>query len=85
MSSGESRIYRVTQLRTNGVHCLEPAGTGPVVFKIVPVTGVALRVSRVSRCEAVLHPGKGCTWHLMKGIGSADWGDGRPNSKARTG
>ena len=41
--SGQSRVYRVTQLRTNGVHCRESAGTGPVVpNKVVPVTGAAL-------------------------------------------
>ena len=28
--SGQSRVYRVTQLRTDGVHCRESAGTGPV-------------------------------------------------------
>ena len=28
--SGHSRVYRVTQLRTEGVHCRESAGTGPV-------------------------------------------------------
>ena len=28
--SGESRVYRVTQLRTDGVRCQEPTGTGPV-------------------------------------------------------
>ena len=27
--SGQSRVYRVTQLRTDGVHCRESAGTGP--------------------------------------------------------
>ena len=27
-SSGQSRVYRVTQLRTDGVHCRESAGTG---------------------------------------------------------
>ena len=37
--SCQSRVYRVTQLRTDGVHCRESAGTGPVVFKVVPVTG----------------------------------------------
>ena len=37
--SSQSRIYRVTQLRIDGVHCRESAGTGPiVVLKIVPVT-----------------------------------------------
>ena len=39
---GQSRVYRVTQLRTNGVHCRKSAGTGPVVLKVVPVTGAAI-------------------------------------------
>ena len=34
--SGQSRVYRVTQMRTDGVHCRESAGTGPVVLKVVP-------------------------------------------------
>ena len=34
--SGQSRDYRVTQLRTNGVHCRECPGTGPVNLKEVP-------------------------------------------------
>ena len=34
--SGRSRVYRVTQLRTDGVHCQESAGTGPVNLKVVP-------------------------------------------------
>ena len=36
------RVYRVTQLRTDGVYCREAADTGPVNLKVVPVTGVAL-------------------------------------------
>ena len=32
-SSGRSRVCRVTQLRTNGVHCREYAGTGAVNLK----------------------------------------------------
>ena len=39
--SGQSRLYRVAQLRTDGVHCRESAGTGPTVLKVVPVTGAA--------------------------------------------
>ena len=39
--SGQSRLNRVTQLCTNGVHCRESAGTGPVVLKIVRGMGVA--------------------------------------------
>ena len=34
--SGQSRFYRVTQLRTDGVHRRESAGTGPVNVKVVP-------------------------------------------------
>ena len=39
--SGQSRVYRVTQLCTDGVHCPEFVGTGPVVLKVVRVTGAA--------------------------------------------
>ena len=35
--SGQSRVYRVTHLRTDGVHCRESTGTGPPVnLKVVP-------------------------------------------------
>ena len=34
--SDQSRVYRVTQLCTDGVHCRESAGTGPVNLKVVP-------------------------------------------------
>ena len=43
--SGQSRLYRVTQLRTNGVHCRESAGTGPVVPKAVRVRDAPFQVS----------------------------------------
>ena len=33
--SGQSRVYRVTQLRTDGVHCRESAGIGPVNLKAI--------------------------------------------------
>ena len=39
--SGQSRVYRVTQLRTDGVHYREVTDTGPEVLKVVPVTGAA--------------------------------------------
>ena len=32
--SGQSRVYRVTQLRTDGVHCRKSAGTGPANLKV---------------------------------------------------
>ena len=35
-SLGQSPVYRVTQLRTDGVHCRESAGKGSVAFKVVP-------------------------------------------------
>ena len=34
--SGQSRVHRVTQLRTDGVHCRESTGTEPVNLKVVP-------------------------------------------------
>ena len=44
--SGQSRVYRVPQLRTGGVHCRESASTGPVVLNVVSVTGaVSLKVT----------------------------------------
>ena len=34
--SGQSRVYRVTQLRTDGAHCQESADIGLVNLKVVP-------------------------------------------------
>ena len=34
--SGQSRVYRVTLLRTDGVHCRESAGTRPVNLMVLP-------------------------------------------------
>ena len=39
--SGQSRVDRVTQSRTDGVHSRESVGTGPVVLKVVRGTGAA--------------------------------------------
>ena len=33
--SGQSRVYRVKQLRTDGIHCRESADTEPVSLKVV--------------------------------------------------
>ena len=33
--SDQSRVYRITQLRTNGAHCRESAGTRPVNLKVL--------------------------------------------------
>ena len=35
-TSGQSRVYRVTQMRTDVVHCRESTSTGPVNLKVVP-------------------------------------------------
>ena len=57
MSSGQSRVHRVTQLRADGVHCRESADTGPVVLKVVPVTGAAiLQVTADQKMCASLNP-----------------------------
>ena len=56
---GQSRAFQVTQLRTDGVHCRESAGTGPVVLKIVPVTGAAflqINVDQLTCASLSPHP-----------------------------
>ena len=40
--SGQCRINRVGEFRTDDVPCRESAGTGPVVLKVVPVTSAAI-------------------------------------------
>ena len=49
-ASGQSQhqVNRVTtQLRSNGVHCRESPGTGPVVLNVLPVT---VKCSMSSKC-----------------------------------
>ena len=49
----------VTQLRTDGIHCQESAGTGPVVLKVVPVTGAAIlkaTMEQLMRASLFPHP-----------------------------
>ena len=41
LPSDQFRVYQVTQLRTDGVHCRKSVGTGPAVLKAVPVSGAA--------------------------------------------
>ena len=38
ITEGQSQVYQVTQLRTDGVHRREPAGTGPIAPNVVRVT-----------------------------------------------
>ena len=53
--SGQCRVYRVAQLRTDGVHCRESTGTGPLVFKVVTLTGAALQVTDQLICASLSH------------------------------
>ena len=39
--SSQSRVYQVTQLRTNAAYCRESASTGPLILKVVPVRGAS--------------------------------------------
>ena len=43
--SCQSRVYEVTQLRTDGVHCREFAGTGLEILKVLPAAGAAFASS----------------------------------------
>ena len=59
--SSQSRNYRViTHLRTDGVHCREFAGTGPVVLKVVRVTGTTalagLTMDQLMHASLFPHP-----------------------------
>ena len=38
---GQSQVFQVAQLRADGIHCLESAGTELVDLKVVRVTGAA--------------------------------------------
>ena len=44
-------------MRTDGVHCRESAGTGPVVLKVVPVTGAAILQVTIDQliCASLSH------------------------------
>ena len=40
--SSQSRVHRVTQLCTDGVHCRESAGKEAEILKVIPVTGAVI-------------------------------------------
>ena len=50
LPSGQFRVYRVTQLRTDGVYSRESASTGPVILKVVRVTSAAFSSFTVNQC-----------------------------------
>ena len=57
--TGQSRVYQVTQLRTDGVHCRESAGTRPAVLGEYPVTGAVfsgITMDHVMRASLYLRP-----------------------------
>ena len=49
----QCRLCRITQLRTNDIHCRESAGTGPVVLKVVPVTSAAILQVTMDRLDVL--------------------------------
>ena len=58
-SGRQSRVYQATQLRTDGVHHRESTGTGPVVLKVIPVTGATFSdfpVDQVLYASLFPHP-----------------------------
>ena len=65
--SDQSRVYQVTQWRTDGVHCRESAGTGPLVLKIVPIKGAAfsgITMDQLMRASRFPHPPSVCSGYI---------------------
>ena len=65
--SGQSRVDRITQLRTDDVPCRESAVTGPVVLKVVPVTGAAfsgVTMDQFSCASFFPHPSSVCNGYI---------------------
>ena len=58
--SGQSRVYRVAQLPSDGVYCRESTGTESVALKVVEVRGAVFLGSAMDRyvlCSSLfLHP-----------------------------
>ena len=52
--SGQSRVYQITQLRTDGVHCRESAGTRPAVLRVLPFQVSNCRKIALASLEGVL-------------------------------
>ena len=62
--TGQPRVYRATQFRTDGVHSRQSAGTGPVVLKAVRVMGAAfsgITMDQFLRASLFPHPLLACT------------------------
>ena len=57
--------HRVTQLRTDGIHCRESAGTGPVNLKVVP-NECCLSRSPQLICASLSHTHYWCEVGMLK-------------------
>ena len=68
--SGQSRVYRVTRLRSDDIHCRESTGTGPVVPNVVRVTGAAFAGITIDHlmCASLFSPST-CPLHTNSGCG----------------
>ena len=75
--SGQFRVYQVTQLRTDGVHSRESAGTGPVNLKVFR-TSAALAGHHVRVCVCVVIP-------FVLDVRLVDVSDGVTQEEAHTG
>ena len=54
--SGQTRVYRVTQLRTDSVHCRDSAGTEPVNLKVERVLPWQVTINQLIRAFLFPHP-----------------------------
>ena len=67
-------LYQVTQLRTDGVHCQESTGIGPVVLRVVRKTGAAFSAIPMDHliCAPLFHSHRGLPLNLRRGHLSRD-------------
>ena len=71
-ATGSVPSYRDTQFLTDGAHCRESADTGPVVLKVVPVTGAVFsQVTTNQLICASLFPRSGHIERYLKLIHAA--------------
>ena len=75
-SLGQSRVYRVVQLRTDGIYCQESAGTrSVVVLKVATVSGAAFALYHHGPINVRLSfptPTNGIKWACMLKVSEAD-------------
>ena len=66
MPWGQSQVYRAAQMRSDGVHCRESAGTGPVNLKVVP-NGCCLGLSFPHPLLVIIRPIEPLYWYCCTG------------------